>query len=157
MDNTLIILNNKIKRAVVVHKEYGEMPALFCYADQLNQVWTNMVHNSIQAMRGEGEIFLRLGHDEASKSIFVEIEDSGPGIPPELHEKIFEPYFTTKPKGEGTGIGLSISKEIMERHRGSITLKSQPGKTCFRILLPVENHLSEERKSTESNQIFKSE
>lgn len=136
LDNTLIILRNQLKRGIKVHKEYDEIPLFTCYADQLNQVWTNLIVNSIQAMRGEGEIYLRLKKLNDSE-IAVEVEDTGPGIPEELLPKIFEPYFTTKAKGEGIGMGLSICQEIVEKHKGHIEVNSsESGKTCFRVVLP---------------------
>jgi signal transduction histidine kinase len=136
LDNTLIILHNKLKRSITVYKEYDSVPPLRCYADQLNQVWTNLIHNSIQAMRGEGIIHTRIKRINGEE-VAVEVEDNGPGIPEDVLPRIFEPYFTTKPKGEGTGLGLSICKEIVEKHEGRIEVTSRPGFTCFRVVLPL--------------------
>ncbi len=145
LDNTLIILHNKIKRAIVLHKDYDDLPNVLCYADELNQVWTNLIHNSIQAMKGEGRIFLRLKRlpfDAAQGDrprFFVEVEDSGPGIPPDALPRIFEAYFTTKGKGEGTGMGLHICQKIVEKNQGTIAVtETAPGKTVFRVTLPLE-------------------
>lgn len=135
-ENTLIILNNKLKRAITIKKEFDELPLLRCFPEKLNQVWTNLLHNSIQALKGEGEITIRL-KNESNTEIRVEIEDNGPGIPPEILPQIFEPYFSTKSKGEGTGLGLSISKDIIQKHKGRIEVESVPGKTCFKIFLPL--------------------
>ena len=136
LNDTLIILNNKLKRAITVHKEFDSVEQVYCYADQLNQVWTNLIHNAIQAMRGEGDIYLRL-KKWSEDEVAIEVEDTGPGIPDEVLPNIFEHYFTTKSKGEGTGLGLSISKEIVERHKGRLEVESIPGKTCFRTILPL--------------------
>ncbi|MBF0351873.1 MAG: GAF domain-containing protein [SAR324 cluster bacterium] len=135
LENTMVILRNKWKHGIIVHREYAELPPVRCNADQLNQVWTNLIHNAIQAMNGKGELIIRLQRDQ--ERVFVEIEDSGPGIPHEIQNRIFEPFFTTKAKGEGTGLGLSICKEIIERHQGLIRVDSVPGKTCFHVEIPL--------------------
>lgn len=145
INNTLIILHNKIKRAITVHKEYEDIPRIKCYPDMLNQVWTNLIHNAIQSMKGQGIITLRIKrHDK--KNIRVEVEDNGPGIPDAIRDKIFEPYFTTRMKGEGTGLGLSISQEIVEEHKGRIEVESVPGKTCFKVLLPITADIKNQLK-----------
>tara|TARA_B100000989_G_scaffold160655_1_gene119940 strand:- start:67 stop:576 length:510 start_codon:yes stop_codon:yes gene_type:complete len=136
LNNTLIIFHNKIKRAIIVEKEFEELPKVKCYPDKLNQVWTNLIHNSIQAMAGSGKIVLRLKKVD-KETVCVEVEDNGPGIPEDLQERIFEPYFTTREKGEGTGLGLSISRQIIQEHNGTIELESEPGKTCFKVYLPI--------------------
>lgn len=144
ISNTLVILHNKLKRAVHVTTEFSEIPKIKCYADQLNQVWTNIINNAVEAMQGEGNIIIRVKQLDQEK-IQVEIEDNGPGIPKDIMSKIYEPYFTTKAKGEGTGLGLSISKKIVEENQGTIELESQEGKTVFRVILPVEVKIAEER------------
>lgn len=136
LNNTLIILHNKIKRAITVEKDFDDLPQVRCYPDKLNQVWTNLIHNSIQAMRGDGKITLRLKKVD-EEWLRVDVEDNGPGIPEEIQEKIFEPYFTTKSKGEGTGLGLSICRQIVDAHQGRIEIVSKPGKTIFSIYLPI--------------------
>lgn len=138
LNNTLIILNNKIKRAITVHKEFDALPKVRCYPGRLNQVWTNLIHNSIQAMKGKGDIYLRLKKID-DNHFCVEVEDNGPGIDPDILPNIFEPYFTTKEMGEGTGLGLSIVKDIIEAHHGTIQVTSQPGKTVFKVTLPISN------------------
>ena len=136
LENTLIILHNKTKRAITIHKEFEKVPKIKCYPGRLNQVWTNLIHNSIQAMNGSGTITIRLKNID-EHWVSVEVEDSGPGIPDEVLPHIFDPYFTTNAKGEGTGLGLSISKEIINEHSGEIEVDTEPGKTCFKVKIPV--------------------
>ncbi|MDM8565926.1 ATP-binding protein [Candidatus Halobeggiatoa sp. HSG11] len=136
LDNTLIILHNQIKHGVIVYKEYDEIPPFRCYADLLNQVWTNLIYNSVQAMNAQGEIFVRL--KKIDDEVIVEIEDNGPGISEDVQHKIFESNFTTKSKGEGTGLGLSICQELIQKHQGKIEVESQPGRTCFKVVLPFD-------------------
>jgi signal transduction histidine kinase len=136
LENTLIILHNKTKRAITIHKEFEEVPKIKCYPGRLNQVWTNLIHNSIQAMNGSGTITIRLKNID-EHWVAVEVEDSGPGIPNDVLPHIFDPYFTTNAKGEGTGLGLSISKEIINEHSGEIEVDTEPGKTCFKVKIPV--------------------
>ncbi len=136
LDNTLVILRNKLKHGVTVHREYEhDLPKIYGYGSELNQVWTNIIDNAIDAMDGQGEITLRTHHD--NEWVIVEIEDMGPGIPSEIQTKIFNPFFTTKPVGKGTGLGLNISYNIIHKHGGEIKLTSNPGKTCFQVRLPL--------------------
>ncbi|MBO6536267.1 MAG: HAMP domain-containing protein [Balneolaceae bacterium] len=136
LENTLIILHNKTKRAITIEKEFEEVPNVKCYPGRLNQVWTNLIHNSIQAMKGSGTIIIRLKNIDEDW-VSVEVEDNGPGIPEENLSSIFDPYFTTNAKGEGTGLGLSISKEIINDHSGTIDVESEPGRTRFIVKIPV--------------------
>jgi PAS domain S-box-containing protein len=138
LDNTLIILHNKLKAGVTVVKEYAEnLPVIQAYASELNQVWTNIIDNAIDAMNGEGRLIVRARPDDLW--VVVEIEDDGQGIHEENLSKIFDPFFTTKPQGEGTGLGLNISRNlIVQKHRGQISVESKPGSTCFTIRLPVD-------------------
>jgi PAS domain S-box-containing protein len=138
LDNTLIILHNKLKKGVTVVREYAEdLPAIHAYAGELNQVWTNLIDNAIDAMGGEGTLVVRTRSEGAG--VVVEIEDDGPGVPEDVVSKIFDPFFTTKPPGQGTGLGLNISRNLIaRRHGGSLTLTSRPGQTCFSIKLPVD-------------------
>jgi signal transduction histidine kinase len=99
-------------------------------------VWTNLIHNAIQAMGGRGEILIETSVDKGD--VEVAIQDTGPGIEPEVAARIFEPFFTTKEKGEGTGLGLSISARIVEKHGGKIRVDSQPGRTRFEVRLPID-------------------
>jgi len=138
LDNTLIILHNKLKRGVTVVREYADdLPVIQAYAGELNQVWTNIIDNAIDAMNGEGTLIVRARQED--RWIVVEIEDDGPGIPPENLSKIFDPFFTTKGPGIGTGLGLNISRNlIVQKHHGEMTVKSEPGSTCFSIRLPMD-------------------
>ena len=138
LDNTLIILRSKLKKGVEVVREYAEdLPAIEAYASELNQVWTNLIDNGIDAMEGSGTLIIRAKREDPW--LVVEIEDSGPGIPPEHLPKIFDPFFTTKPPGEGTGLGLNISRNlIVKKHHGEMSVKSKPGSTCFTVHLPMD-------------------
>ena len=138
LDNTLVMLRSKLKKGVTVHRDYcTNLPRIEAYGSELNQVWTNIIDNAVAAMNGQGEISLRT-HYEGSW-ITIEIEDNGPGIPEPIQSKIFDPFFTTKAPGEGTGLGLNISHNIIvQKHKGEITVDSQPGRTCFQIKLPVD-------------------
>lgn len=140
LENTLIILNNKLKRGITVKKHLEEVPDLLCYPGQLNQVWTNLLHNAIQATGGKGTI--KLGLQYADNTFTVSVQDNGKGIPADSLSKIFEPYFTTKEKGEGTGLGLSISREIVTKHNGSIVVSSKPGETIFTVSIPISQKKS---------------
>ncbi|MEM8719231.1 MAG: ATP-binding protein [Cyanobacteria bacterium P01_G01_bin.39] len=135
LETVLEIYHNQLKHNVEVIRHYEEIPELLCFPDELIQVWTNLIHNGIQAMKTGGRLTLATTFkDEVIK---VEITDSGTGIPPELKEQIFDPFFTTKPTGEGSGLGLHISQKIIDKHQGSIKVDSQPGKTTFTVLLPL--------------------
>lgn len=118
-----------------VIRNYEDIPPFFCYPDELNQVWTNLIHNALQAMDNKGTLTIDLR--EKNKKVEVSITDSGKGIPTELMSKIFQPFFTTKPPGEGSGLGLDIVRKILEKHQGNIEVESQPGKTTFTVSLPV--------------------
>lgn len=139
LDNTLIILQPKLKSGITVRREYArDLPRIEAYGSELNQVWTNIIDNAIDAMNGKGEIVLRAFKEDAA--VVVEIVDNGPGIPKDIQSKIFDPFFTTKPVGSGTGLGLNISHNIIvQKHRGKITVSSQPGKTCFTVRLPINS------------------
>ncbi len=136
-------MHNRIKQGINVEKEYAEnIPAIECQSNALNQVWTNLINNGIEAMLGQGDIVIRVYPIEDAQKVVIEIEDHGPGIPDDVRERIFEPYFTTKPKGEGTGLGLAITMEILKKHNAEISLDTEPGKTCFKVTLPVK-HIEE--------------
>jgi len=138
LENTLIILHSKLKRGVTVVREYAEdLPVIEAYASELNQVWTNVIDNAIDAMEGEGTLVVRTRTEDPW--VVVEIEDSGPGIPEEIQSKIFDPFFTTKGAGQGTGLGLNISRNlIVQKHHGEMSVKSEPGSTCFAVRLPID-------------------
>jgi signal transduction histidine kinase len=136
LENTLVILRNKWKRGITIHRNYQrDLPKVEAYASELNQVWTNILDNAIDAMKGEGELTLcTYGEPD---HVCVEICDNGPGIPSEIQPRIFDAFFTTKPVGQGTGLGLHISYNIIVlKHHGRITVESKPGYTCFKIALP---------------------
>ena len=136
LDNTIIMLRHKLKQGVNVRREYAEhLPKVMAYGSELNQVWTNIIDNAIDAMDGKGEITLRT--QLQGDWVVVEIEDTGPGIPDEIQSKIFSPFFTTKPVGKGTGLGLNISYKIIQKHGGEIKVFSQPRRTRFQVCLPV--------------------
>ncbi len=138
LDNTLIILHNKLKQGVTVVRKYADdLPLIQAYAGELNQVWTNIIDNAIDAMNGEGTLIVRAR--EEGRWVVVEIEDNGPGIPAENLPKIFDPFFTTKGPGKGTGLGLNISRNlIVQKHQGQMSVKSEPGSTCFSVRLPLD-------------------
>jgi signal transduction histidine kinase len=135
IETTLILLRNQIKYGIVVERRYSRLPAVFCNVNELNQVWTNLLHNAIQAMKGMGRIVIETY--QLDGYVGVRITDTGPGIPDEIRGRIFDPFFTTKDQGEGTGMGLGIAQQIVQRHRGRIQVKSEPGRTTFEVLLPL--------------------
>ncbi len=136
LETTLTILNYKLKHGVTVEREYGTVALLVSsFGSDLNQVWTNIIDNAIDAMKGKGKLRLRTYSEDGY--VVVEIVDNGPGIPEELQARIFEPFFTTKKVGEGTGLGLDTVQRIVKKHKGTITVDSKPGQTCFQIWLPL--------------------
>ncbi|GMV30872.1 MAG: hypothetical protein AMXMBFR59_29970 [Rhodanobacteraceae bacterium] len=135
LDSTLGIVWNEIKYKAEVRKEYGNLPLVECLPSQINQVFVNILVNAAQAIEQRGEITVRTGVEPGK--VWIEIADTGSGIPPDMLKKIFDPFFTTKPVGKGTGLGLSISYGIVHKHKGDIAVDSQPGRgTTFRITLP---------------------
>lgn len=136
LDNTLIMLRHLWKRGVRVERDYAHnLPRILAYGSELNQVWTNILVNAIQAMDGHGRISIRTCYEQ--DSVVVEIEDDGPGIPDEIRPRIFDMFFTSKPAGYGSGLGLSISHRIVQKHRGEMVVESKPGKTVMRVKIPV--------------------
>ena len=137
LNDTLIMLGNKLKTGIQVRRDYAtDLPQIEAYGSELNQVWTNILDNAVSAMDGHGEIVLKTSRQDPW--IVVEIRDSGPGIPADIQARIFDPFFTTKAPGQGTGLGLNISHNIIvEKHKGEITVSSKPGETCFAVKLPV--------------------
>jgi signal transduction histidine kinase len=136
LESTLTILNHKLKRGVTVQREYQRMPLLVnSFGSELNQVWTNLIDNAIDAMDGKGELRVRTYRDDSC--VVVEIGDNGPGISPEVQTHIFEPFYTTKGVGEGTGLGLDTVQRIVKKHRGNIQVTSKPGDTLFQVWLPL--------------------
>ena len=136
LETTLTILNHKLKQGVVVQRDYQRVPLLVnSFGSELNQVWTNIIDNAIDAMHGKGELRVRTYRDDGC--VVVEIGDNGPGISREVQPHIFEPFFTTKGVGEGTGLGLDTVQRIVKKHRGSIQVSSMPGDTRFQVWLPL--------------------
>jgi signal transduction histidine kinase len=136
LDSTLSIVNNEIKYKANVVKEYGDIPGVECLPSQLNQVFMNMLVNAAHAIKEKGTITIRSGKQD--EEVWVEIEDTGQGIPPENLQKIFDPFFTTKPIGKGTGLGLSLAYGIVKKHHGRMEVKSEVGKgTQFRVWIPL--------------------
>lgn len=138
LEMLLTIFESSLKHGIELTTDFEEIPPIECYPDELNQVWTNMIQNAIQSMNGKGTLKIKIGKKENNGKVyvFVSIEDSGLGIPKDIESKIFDPFFTTKPVGEGTGLGLYITKQVIEKHKGIIELETKPGKTVFTILLP---------------------
>ena len=136
LDNTLIILRSKLKEGISLQREYAEnLPRIQAYGSELNQVWTNLIDNAIDAMQGKGELVITTRLE--GQWVVVQIRDNGPGIPPEIQSKIFDPFFTTKEPGKGIGLGLDISHNIIvQKHHGDIRVTSQPGTTTFEVWLP---------------------
>jgi signal transduction histidine kinase len=138
LDSTLVMMGGKLKGGgITVVKDYADgLPDIPAYPAELNQVWTNLIDNAIGAMGGHGTLTLRTALDR--DHVLVEVGDTGEGIPEENLKRIFEPFFTTKPVGEGTGLGLDISYRIVvQRHRGDLRVKSEPGDTRFQVFLPL--------------------
>ena len=163
MEIVLTLYYNQLKHGIEVVKQYDDAPPISCYPDELQQVWTNLIHNAMHAMHGKGRLEITvkptpcpseegkptpppseegkqstplLGGAGGGAGIVVEITDSGCGIPDEIKPRIFEPFFTTKPAGEGSGLGLDICRKIIDKHQGKIEFESQPGRTTFRVWLP---------------------
>lgn len=148
IDTVLELYHNQLKHGIEVFRYYGKVPEFWGYPDELMQVWTNLIHNAIQAMdrKGRLEIITIVDNDRA----IVQIIDSGSGIPPENQAKIFDPFFTTKPAGEGSGLGLSITQAIVEKHLGKIEVTSRPGSTNFTVSIPLVEKQANPLVSTKS-------
>jgi len=136
IDTVLTLYYNKLKIGVKITKVYQFTKKIMCYPDELTHIWTNLIHNALQAMDYKGEIKIKVFATD--KCVVVEIKDNGPGIPDEIKDRIFEPFFTTKPAGEGSGLGLGIAKKIVEKHFGEITFTSELAVgTKFIIRIPI--------------------
>ena len=138
LESTLVIMQHKLKRGVIVKREYSpNLPRIEAFASELNQVWTNIIDNAIDAMSGKGEIKIKTYEED--NRVIVEVTDNGPGIPEEIQSRILEPFFTTKAPGHGTGLGLHISHDIVaNRHHGQLLVESKPGETKFKVILPKQ-------------------
>ena len=137
LDDTLMILRGKISQGISIRREYAaDLPRIQGYGSELNQVWTNLIDNALDAVAEAGEVVLRTRRE--GDRVVVEVNDNGPGIPEEIQGRVFDQFFTTKDPGKGTGLGLDISYRIVvDKHRGDIRLSSQPGNTRFEVWLPV--------------------
>ncbi len=137
LENTLVMFRSRLKQGINVQRDYAaDLPTIEAYGSELNQVWTNIIDNAIAAMNGQGDLAVHTRREDGW--VVVEITDSGPGIPPEIQAQVFDPFFTTKPPGEGTGLGLNISHNIVvQKHRGEIIVNSRPGQTTFQVRLPL--------------------
>ena len=136
LENTLLILRNRLKQGISIARDYDRtLPKVCARPGELNQVWTNLVNNAIDAMSGKGELRIRTARE--LDKVLVEIGDSGPGIPPEIQKRIFEPFFTTKGVGEGLGLGLDTVYRIVRNHHGDIRFDSRPTDTRFQVRLPL--------------------
>jgi len=136
IETTLTILGHRLRQGVTVIRDYDiNVPLISAHGGELNQIWTNLIDNAIDAMNGNGELRIRtkLNLDR----ITVEIGDNGPGIPPEIQDRIFDPFFTTKGVGQGTGLGLDIACRVARKHHGNIRVASSPGDTRFQVDLPI--------------------
>jgi signal transduction histidine kinase len=131
----LVLYQNFLKQGCNVVENYADLPEILCYPDELNQVWTNLIHNALYAMQNIGTITIDTKVE--SNMIVVCITDDGSGIPKEIQEKVFTTFFTTKPAGEGSGLGLGICKRIIDKHEGEISLDSRPSATSFTVKLPI--------------------
>ncbi|GAB4178509.1 MAG: AAA family ATPase [Coleofasciculaceae cyanobacterium] len=135
IETVLTLYHNQLKQGVKVIRNYIELPPILGYPDELNQVWTNLIHNALQAMDNRGTLTIDVMHQEGE--VKVSITDNGKGISAEILPKIFEPFFTTKPPGEGSGLGLDIVRRIIKKHQGRVGVDSVPGKTTFTVFLPI--------------------
>ena len=140
IETVLEVYHNQIKHNIQLTRQYQSIPQIYCHPDELIQVWTNLIHNAIQAMEQKGT--LTIATEQENDLVKVHITDSGCGIPLEIQNKVFEPFFTTKPAGEGSGLGLHISQKILTKHQGGLKFVSEPGKTTATVWLPIHNPLN---------------
>jgi len=134
LETTLTLLHHAL-RDIVIERRYGVVPTVPVFVDELNQVWTNLISNAQHALAGKGTIAIETLAD--ADFAIVRVIDDGPGVPADALPRIFEPFFTTKPKGEGTGLGLGIARQIVAKHGGELRCESRPGYTCFEVRLPI--------------------
>jgi signal transduction histidine kinase len=136
IENTLIMLKHKFKGGITIVRDYDRtLPKVCARGSELNQVWTNLIVNAVEAMKGQGELRIRTAREPIHA--LVEIIDDGPGVPENIRDRIFEPFFTTKPVGEGTGLGLDAVWRIVQNHHGRIGVESKPGETRFQVRIPL--------------------
>ncbi|MGD2180519.1 GAF domain-containing protein [Lusitaniella coriacea] len=155
IETVLTLYCTQIKRGVTLRRNYSKLPLIPCYPDELNQVWTNLIHNALQAMDYQG--VLTIDAFQQHDNICISITDSGMGIALDIQPQIFQPFFTTKPPGEGSGLGLDIVQKIVRKHEGTIEFDSIPGKTTFTISLPIESAMSQDKTNQPPLQPVQSE
>jgi len=136
LDSTLSMLQSRLRHVEVVREYEADLPCISAYASELNQVWTALIENALDAMQDHGRIVLKA--KVSADLLLVEVWDNGPGIPAELQDRIFEPFFTTKAPGLGLGLGLDTVMRIVRKHRGYVQVQSAPGATCFQVRLPLQ-------------------
>jgi signal transduction histidine kinase len=136
LDATVRMLQSRMTHVEIVRDYQPDLPIISAYGSELNQVWTALIENALDALGNQGQ--MRLACRLEGEMLLVEIWDTGPGIPPELQDRIFEPFFTTKPPGQGLGLGLDNAMRIVRKHRGHLSVRSEPGSTCFRVRLPLD-------------------
>lgn len=149
IETVLTLYQNQFKKNVILKKDFVELPYIEGYPEELLHLWTNLIYNALQAMSFQGKLLIQTKTD--GNKVFIMVEDNGPGIPEFIQNRIFEPFFTTKPLGEGSGLGLDICRKIVERHFGSISFQSIPGKTVFTIGLPVKSPIDHSNLSLPQN------
>jgi signal transduction histidine kinase len=138
LDATVLMLQSRMRNIAVVREYQPDLPSISAYGGELNQVWTALFENALDAMSGrDGTGCLRIACRIEADMLLVEVWDNGRGIPPELQDRVFEPFFTTKPPGHGLGLGLDNAQRIVRKHRGHLSVRSEPGSTCFRVRLPL--------------------
>jgi signal transduction histidine kinase len=138
LDATLTMFGHKLGEGIEVVRDYDRsLPKISAFPGELNQVWTNLIHNAADAMEGHGTLMVRT-RPVGSDRLMVEVGDTGPGVPEDVRTRVFEPFFTTKEVGKGTGLGLDIAwRIVVGRHGGEIRLESEPGNTRFQVILPL--------------------
>lgn len=141
VENTLVIMNNQIKQGIEIERKYKDIPKIYCNIDELNQVWTNLINNAIHAIRTVEKPKIVIATDTLELAgnpyVSITVQDNGIGIQPTIIDRIWDPFFTTKDQGDGSGLGLGIVKGILEKHKGTIKVESIPGNTKFIVYLPV--------------------
>jgi signal transduction histidine kinase/iron only hydrogenase large subunit-like protein len=135
IETVLTLYYNQMKHGIEITRDFDSIGKIEVFPDDLNQVWTNLIQNSIHAMEQKG--IMNLSLKKQNNSVIIKFTDSGKGIPQDIVNRIFDPFFTTKPQGEGSGLGLDIVKKIIDKHKGNINVESEPGRTCFTITLPA--------------------
>ena len=136
LDATVQMLQSRMSKVTVERDYQPDLPHISAYGSELNQVWTAFIENALDALGNRG--LLKLTCSLEGEMLLVEIWDAGPGIPEELQDRIFEPFFTTKAPGQGLGLGLDNAMRIVRKHRGHLSVRSEPGSTCFRVRLPLD-------------------